>query len=127
MLFPLVGKEFMPKLEDGNFRIRATLPTSIPLEQSSKYVGRMRDIVRAHPEVVSVVSQVGRPDDGTDVSGFNNVELFALLRPFGEWKGGLTKDKLTDVLSGELSEAFPGVVFNFSQTIADNLEEAVGA
>jgi heavy metal efflux system protein len=125
ILFPMVGKEFMPKLEEGNFWIRATLPTSISLEQSSKYVGRMREIVRAHPEVVSVVSQVGRPDDGTDVSGFNNVELFAPLKPFGDWKGGLTKDKLTDVLSGELSEAFPGVVFNFSQAIADNLEEAV--
>ncbi len=124
-LFPLVGKEFMPKLEEGNFWIRATLPTSISLEQSVRYVGRMRDIVRAHPEVVSVVSQVGRPDDGTDVSGFNNVELFAPLRPFGDWKGGLTKDRLTEILSGELAEAFPGVVFNFSQAIADNLEEAV--
>jgi cobalt-zinc-cadmium resistance protein CzcA len=125
LLFPLVGKEFMPKLEEGNFWIRATLPTSISLEQSSRYVGRMREIVRSHPEVISVVSQVGRPDDGTDVSGFNNVELFAPLRPFGEWKGGLTKERLTDVLAGELSEAFPGVVFNFSQAIADNLEEAV--
>jgi cobalt-zinc-cadmium resistance protein CzcA len=125
LLFTMVGKEFMPKLEEGNFWIRATLPTSISLEQSSKYVGRMRDIVRAHPEVVSVISQVGRPDDGTDVSGFNNVELFAPLKPFGEWKGSLTKERLTDILSGELAEAFPGVVFNFSQAIADNLEEAV--
>jgi cobalt-zinc-cadmium resistance protein CzcA len=81
--------------------------------------------VRAHSEVVSVISQVGRPDDGTDVSGFNNVELFAPLRPFGEWKRGLDKGKLTEILSGELAEAFPGVIFNFSQAIADNLEEAV--
>jgi cobalt-zinc-cadmium resistance protein CzcA len=125
LLFPLVGKEFMPKLEEGNFWIRATLPTSISLEKSAGYVGRMREIVRSHPEVISVVSQVGRPDDGTDVSGFNNVELFAPLKPFGEWKGGLTKERLTETLAGELSEAFPGVVFNFSQMIADNLEEAV--
>jgi cobalt-zinc-cadmium resistance protein CzcA len=81
--------------------------------------------VRAHPEVISVVSQVGRPDDGTDVSGFNNVELFAPLKPFGEWPRGLDKERLTEILSRELSEAFPGVVFNFSQAIADNLEEAV--
>ena len=124
-LFPLVGKEFMPKLEEGNFWIRATLPTSISLEQSATYVGRMREIVKSHPEVLSVVSQLGRPDDGTDVSGFNNVELFAPLKPFGEWPRGLTKDKLTDTLSKQLHQAFPGAVFNFSQMIADNLEEAV--
>lgn len=124
-LFPLVGKEFMPKLEEGNFWIRATLPTSISLEQSARYVGRMRDIVRSHPEVVSVVSQLGRPDDGTDVSGFNNVELFAPLKPFDKWPRSLDKPKLTEILSRELRDAFPGVVFNFSQMIADNLEEAI--
>ncbi len=124
-LFHFVGAEFMPKLEEGNFWIRATLPTSVSLEQSTKYVGRMRGIVKAHPEVAAVVSQLGRPDDGTDVSGFNNIELFAPLKPFDEWKHGLTKEGLTRTLSRELSDAFPGVVFNFSQMIGDNVEEAL--
>src|SRR5208282_3900072 len=105
-----------------------------------KYVGRIRSILlgcptdpaktcdgahRSHPEVLTVVSQLGRPDDGTDVSGFYNIELFAPLAPFDEWPRGVTKDKLTDDLNKELSEAFPGVVFNFSQMISDNVEEAV--
>ena len=72
-----------------------------------------------------MISQLGRPDDGTDVSGFYNIELFAPLRPFEEWPKGLTKDKLTDELSKELGESFPGVVFNFSQMISDNVEEAL--
>jgi cobalt-zinc-cadmium resistance protein CzcA len=139
-LFPALGREFMPKLEEGNFWIRATFPTSISLDQSAKYVGRIRSILRGcskdpsvpcddahrkHPEVVTVVSQLGRPDDGTDVSGFYNIELFAPLKPFDEWRRGLTKDRLTEELSAELSEAFPGVIFNFSQMISDNVEEAV--
>jgi cobalt-zinc-cadmium resistance protein CzcA len=124
-LFPLLGGEFMPKLEEGNLWIRATLPMSVSLEQSSQYVGRMRGIVRAHPEVTTVVSQLGRPDDGTDVSGFFNVEIFAPLAPLQTWKRGMTKDKLTDELSRELESAFPGVIFNFSQMISDNVEEAL--
>jgi cobalt-zinc-cadmium resistance protein CzcA len=137
--YPFLGSEFMPKLEEGNFWIRATLPTSISLEQSAKYVGRMRAILRGcpdgpepctpdkvrNPEVLTVISQLGRPDDGTDVAGFQNIELFAPLKPFSEWKSGLTKEKLTERLSRELSAAFPGVVFNFSQMISDNVEEAV--
>ena len=137
-LFQALGGEFMPKLEEGNLWIRATLPTSVSLEQSSKYVGRMRAILRGcpaqgdctedtrrHGEVLTVISQLGRPDDGTDVAGFQNIELFAPLRPFGEWKKGVTKESLTDELSKELDEAFPGVVFNFSQMISDNVEEAM--
>jgi cobalt-zinc-cadmium resistance protein CzcA len=135
-----LGAEFMPKLEEGNLWIRATLPTSISLEQSASYVGQMRDILRgcpkdkatpcteqsrAHPEVLTVVSQLGRPDDGTDVSGFSNIELFAPLRPFDEWPRGMTKDKLTEELSAELSAALPGVSFGFSQMISDNVEEAM--
>ena len=101
-LFPLLGGEFMPKLEEGNFWIRATLPMSISLEQSAKYVGACAhpprlprgrevpctDATRKHPEVVTVVSQLGRPDDGTDVAGFYNIELFAPLKPFDEWPRG---------------------------------------
>src|SRR5215472_3392190 len=125
LLFSLLGREFMPKLEEGNFWIRATLPTSVSMEQSSQYVGRMRDILRRHPEIETVVSQLGRPDDGTDVSGFYNIELFAPLKPFNTWPRGLTKEKLTEELSAELGHAFPGVVFGFSQMILDNVEEAV--
>jgi len=140
VLFPLLGREFMPHLEEGNFWIRATLPMSISLDQSAKYVGRMRRILRGcpedenqpcdeahrkYPEVETVVSQLGRPDDGTDVSGFYNIEFFAPLKPFDEWPRGLTKEKLTEQISAELENAFPGVVFNFSQYISDNVEEAI--
>jgi cobalt-zinc-cadmium resistance protein CzcA len=125
VLFPLLGGEFMPKLEEGNFWIRATLPMSISLDQSAKYVGRMRGILKGHPEVTTVVSQLGRPDDGTDPSGFYNIELFAPLKPFDEWPRGLTKEKLTEEVSKQLEEAFPGVVFGFSQYISDNVEEAL--
>ena len=124
-LFPLLGSEYMPKLEEGNFWIRATLPRSISLEESARHVGRMRAILRRHPEVLTVVSQLGRPDDGTDVAGFNNIELFAPLQPFDEWPRGLDKARLTDTLSEELAQAFPGVVFNFSQYLSDNVEEAI--
>ena len=140
VLFPLLGGEFMPKLEEGNFWIRATLPMSINLDQSAKYVGKMRSILRGcpidpktectdqnrkHPEVLTVISQLGRPDDGTDVSGFYNIEMFAPLEQFDKWPRGVTKEKLTDELSKELTTAFPGVVFNFSQYINDNVEEAL--
>jgi cobalt-zinc-cadmium resistance protein CzcA len=138
-----LGREFMPKLEEGNFWIRASLPMSISLEQSAKYVGRMRAVIlgcpsgtdeaishcdldhRSRPEITSVVSQLGRPDDGTDVSGFYNIELFAPLRPQKEWPHGVTKESMTSSLSKELQEAFPGVIFNFSQMISDNVEEAM--
>ena len=140
LLFPLLGREFMPKLEEGNFWIRATLPMSVSLDESAKYVGRMRSILRGcpedasvpcddahrrHKEVETVVSQLGRPDDGTDVTGFYNIEFFAPLKSFDEWPRGLTKEKLTEEISGELRSAFPGVVFNFSQYISDNVEEAI--
>jgi cobalt-zinc-cadmium resistance protein CzcA len=135
-----LGREFMPKLEEGNFWIRATLPISISLEQSARYVGRMRAIVRgcptdegatctkeqqSRPEVQTVISQLGRPDDGTDVSGFYNIELLAPLRPTKEWRPGLTKELMTQEIQKELANAFPGVVFNFSQVISDNVEEAM--
>ncbi len=125
LLFPLLGRDFMPKLEEGNFWIRATLPMSISMDQSAQYTARMRSILRSHPEVISVVSQLGRPDDGTDVTGFFNIEFFAPLKPFDEWPRGLTKQKLTNTVQGEMQAAFPGVIFNFSQYISDNVEEAL--
>jgi cobalt-zinc-cadmium resistance protein CzcA len=139
LLFPFLGGELMQTLEEGNFWIRATLPTSISLEESSGYVTRMRNVVRGcpaeaptcsgrsrkYPEIETVVSQVGRPDDGTDVAGFYNIELFAPLLPVGKWRAGLTKESLTQAIANELHERFPGVVFNFSQMISDNVEEAL--
>ena len=79
----------------------------------------------AAPEITTVVSQLGRPDDGTDVSGFYNIELFAPLSPSKEWPRGVSKESMTEDLSRELGEAFPGVIFNFSQMISDNVEEAM--
>ncbi len=125
VLFQVIGREFMPKLEEGNLWIRATLVNSVSLQVSSRYVGRMRQVIRSHPEVRTVVSQLGRPDDGTDVSGFHNIEFFAPLKPFGEWPRGRTKDSLVAELQQELRSQFPGVIFNFSQYISDNVEEAL--
>ncbi len=124
-LFPALGREYMPKLEEGNFWIRATLPKSVTLEESARLAPRMRAVLRRHPEVETVVSQLGRPDDGTDVAGYDNVELFAPLTPYEGWPHGLTKAKLTEELQKELGVDFPGVVFNFSQYLSDNVEEAI--
>ncbi len=119
-----LGTEFLPHLEEGNFWIRATLPGSISLEEGDSYVNRMRQVIKSYPEVETVVSQHGRPDDGTDATGFFNSEFFVPLKPFGTWPGHITKEELTEQLSGELERRFPGVEFNFSQTIEDNVEEA---
>jgi cobalt-zinc-cadmium resistance protein CzcA len=119
-----LGLEFLPKLEEGNFWIRATMPTSISLEEGNGYVNRMRHIIGAYPEVQTVVSQHGRPDDGTDATGFFNAEFFVPLKPFDTWPAGLDKDKLTEQMTEALTQQFPGVDFNFSQYIEDNVEEA---
>jgi heavy metal efflux system protein len=120
-----LGLEFLPHLEEGNLWIRATMPTSISLDEGNAAVNRMRMAIKAFPEVQTVVSQQGRPDDGTDATGFFNAEFFAPLRPADEWRRGLSKDKLIEEINAELEENFPGVSFNFSQYIQDNVEEAV--
>jgi len=119
-----LGLEFLPKLEEGNFWIRATMPTSISLDGGNAYVDRMRNIIKSYPEVVTVVSQHGRPDDGTDATGFFNAEFFVPLKPFDTWPAGMDKDKLTAEMTAKLNAEFPGVDFNFSQYIEDNVEEA---
>ena len=119
-----LGLEFLPKLEEGNFWIRATLPTSISIEEGNGYVNRMRHVIGSYPEVQTVVSQHGRPDDGTDATGFFNAEFFVPLKPFDTWPAGMDKDKLTEKMTEALTEQFPGVDFNFSQYIEDNVEEA---
>jgi cobalt-zinc-cadmium resistance protein CzcA len=125
VLFPFLGRDFMPKLEEGNLWIRSTFPVSISLNDSIKYSNRMRGILASYPELMSVVSEIGRPDDGTDVTGLSNVEFFCPLKPFDEWPRGLNKEKLTEQVRSKLEETFPGVTFNFSQYISDNVEEAV--
>jgi heavy metal efflux system protein len=119
-----LGLEFLPKLEEGNLWVRATFPQSVSLEDSDTYVNRMRVLMSKYPEVQSVVSQHGRPDDGTDATGFFNAEFFVPLKPFDSWPKGLDKDKLTENMTNELEQEFPGVNFNFSQYIQDNVEEA---
>ena len=119
-----LGLEFLPKLEEGNLWIRATFPQSISLEESDGYVNRMRVLMAKYPEVQSVVSQHGRPDDGTDATGFFNAEFFVPLKSFDSWPSGVDKDKLTQDMTDALQQQFPGVDFNFSQYIQDNVEEA---
>jgi heavy metal efflux system protein len=119
-----LGLEFLPKLEEGNFWVRATLPSSISIEEGNGYVNQMRALIASYPEVATVVSQHGRPDDGTDATGFFNAEFFVPLKPFESWPHGLTKDKLTEQMTAALEQQFPGVEFNFSQYIEDNVEEA---
>ena len=120
-----LGVEFMPKLEEGNLWIRGTLPATISLEEGNGYANRMRKLVQMFPEVDSVVSQQGRPDDGTDATGFFNVELFAPLKPAAQWRPGLDKDALTNEIQKALEDEFPGVEFNFSQYLQDNVAEQV--
>lgn len=120
-----LGLEFLPKLEEGNLWIRATLPPTISLEAGNSYVNEMRKVIRARPEVESVVSQHGRPDDGTDAAGLFNAEFFAPLKPVSQWPGTHDKDQVTSELLAELQKKFPGVEFNFSQYLQDNVAEAV--
>jgi cobalt-zinc-cadmium resistance protein CzcA len=119
-----LGLEFLPKLEEGNFWIRATMPPSISLQEGNGHVNRMRRVLKDFPETETVVSQHGRPDDGTDATGFFNAEFFVPLKPEDTWPRGVNKDKLTEQMTQALQGQFPGVEFNFSQYIEDNVEEA---
>ena len=120
-----LGSEFLPHLEEGNFWIRASMPITLSLQDGEAAARKMREILLRHAEVITVVSQHGRPDDGSDAAPFSNVELFAPLKPFDEWPRGLSKEKLTDEIQAEFQNELPGVVFNFSQYIQDNIEEGI--
>lgn len=122
--FQSLGLEFLPKLEEGNLWVRATMPTSLSLQAGDDHVNGIRNIMKSRPEVETVVSQHGRPDDGTDATGFFNAEFFVPLKPFDTWPAGEDKEKLVEELTDELQAAYPGVEFNFSQYIQDNVEEA---
>src|SRR5271157_142799 len=118
-----LGTEFLPALEEGNLWIRLTMPPSISLEAAMPTVTRMREILLSRPEVITVVSQHGRPDDGSDPAGFFNAEFFAPLKPFDQWSPGMTKEKLIKELQKALSDELIGVELNFSQYIQDNIQE----
>jgi heavy metal efflux system protein len=122
-MVPRLGSEFLPHLEEGNLWIRATMPPTISLEAGIPIVKRIREIIDSHPEVLTVVSQHGRPDDGSDAAGFNNAEFFAPLKPYDEWPRGFTKDDLIDQIQKQISTEFTGITMNFSQYIQDNVEE----
>ncbi|MCW1381889.1 CusA/CzcA family heavy metal efflux RND transporter [Novosphingobium sp. KCTC 2891] len=119
-----LGVEFLPHLEEGNMYIRASLPASISLEAGEPAARAIRRDIMQYPEVTSVLSAHGRPDDGTDATGFFNVEYFVPLKPFDDWPSGMTKEKLVAEMSKKLQDKYPGVDFSFSQIIEDNVEEA---
>ena len=124
LLVPLIGGEFMPHLDEGALWIRATMPYTISFEESRKIAPQVRAILRSLPEVTVVASEHGRPDDGTDPTGFFNVEFFVGLKPYREWKGAYrTKANLIEAVNEKL-QAFPGIIFNYTQPAEDAVDEA---
>ncbi|WP_143306380.1 efflux RND transporter permease subunit [Chitinophaga vietnamensis] len=121
--FRFLGTEFLPQLNEGALWVRATLPMSVSLDESVQAANRMRGILREFDEVKQVVSQTGRPDDGTDATGFYNIEFAVDLYPKDEWKRKETKEDIIARMQQRLA-IYPGVVLNFSQPIMDNVEEA---
>ncbi|RVU04697.1 efflux RND transporter permease subunit [Novosphingobium umbonatum] len=119
-----LGIEFLPHLEEGNLYIRASLPATISLEEGEATVNAVRRRIRSYPETTAVLSAHGRPDDGTDPTGFFNTEYFVPLKPQDEWPKGVDKEKLVNAMSKDLHQHFPGVEFDFSQIIEDNVSEA---
>src|SRR5580704_4896820 len=141
LLLPLLGREFMPALEEGNLWIRGTAPLNISLARHTQLSAQARSIMATYPEVESIVNQLGRPDDATDTDGYYNSEYFVPLRPEKDWPrvveesgwrrwifGGIrarTKDELVTELNDELDRKLPGITWNFSQNIRDNVLEAL--
>ncbi|GAB3511349.1 CusA/CzcA family heavy metal efflux RND transporter [Emticicia fontis] len=122
--FKFLGTEFLPELNEGSIYVRASMPMNISLEESVKQTQEMRAIFQTFPEVKQVISQTGRPNDGTDPTGFYNIEFLVDIYPKEEWKSKISKEELIDQMNKKLA-IFPGVLFNFSQPIMDNVEEAV--
>jgi cobalt-zinc-cadmium resistance protein CzcA len=122
--FKFLGTEFLPELNEGSIYVRASMPMNISLEESVKQTQEMRAIFQTFPEVKQVISQTGRPNDGTDPTGFYNIEFLVDIYPKEEWRSKITKEHLIDQMNKKLA-IFPGVLFNFSQPIMDNVEEAV--
>jgi heavy metal efflux system protein len=123
--YPRLGGEFLPKLEEGNIWARATMPLTISLDRGARLTTRMRRAFMSFPEVTTVVSQLGRPDDGTETTGFFNIEFSVDLKPKAEWPAGLDKPELIKQMDDKLQREFPGVSFGYSQNIQDNIDEAL--
>jgi cobalt-zinc-cadmium resistance protein CzcA len=124
LLIPRIGAEFMPQLDEGALWVRATMPYTISFDESAKIAPRVRDILHSFPEVTTVASELGRPDDGTDPTGFFNVEFYVGLHPYSQWTGAYrTKAGLIEAINKKL-EAFPGITFNYTQPAEDAVDEA---
>ena len=123
MSLKLIGTEFMPKLDEGNIWLTITLPTPVSLTTTKEFERKVRDKLETFSEVKMVVTQLGRPEDGTDPKGFNNLEILIDLNPKDTWRYK-KKDQLVQAIDKELS-IFPGILSNFSQVIQDNVEEAI--
>jgi cobalt-zinc-cadmium resistance protein CzcA len=123
-LLPGLGAEFMPELEEGNLWIRALMPRTVSLQEAARMAPRLREEIASIPEVRGVMSHVGRPDDGTDVTSFFNLEFNVPLKPMEQWREGMTREKIQDELT-EKFKKYPGLDFSFSQLIRDNVEEAL--
>jgi cobalt-zinc-cadmium resistance protein CzcA len=124
LLIPRIGAEFMPHLDEGALWVRATMPYTISLDESAKIAPQVRSILASFPEVTTVASELGRPDDGTDATGFFNVEFYVGLKPYSQWRGPYrTKAQLIKAIDKRL-EGFPGVIFNYTQPAEDAVDEA---
>jgi heavy metal efflux system protein len=128
LLVPAIGGEFMPHLDEGAIWVRATMPYTISFEEASAFAPKIRDLLKEYPQVTIVASELARPDDGTDPTGFFNCEFYVGLLPYGDasWKTGSIHDKkeLTEAINKRL-ESFPGVIFNFTQPAEDAVDEAL--
>jgi heavy metal efflux system protein len=120
-----LGGEFLPTLEEGNLWIRASMPPTISLEAGEPTVTKIREMLLRYPEVITVTSQQGRPDDGSDAAGFYNAEFFVPLKPADQWPPNVTKESLIDDMQAAFSKEFVGIDFNFSQYIQDNVDEGL--
>jgi heavy metal efflux system protein len=127
VLVPFIGGEFMPHLDEGALWVRATMPYTISFEEASAIAPQIRDILKSYPQVTVVASELGRPDDGTDSTGFFNCEFYVGLQPYSDksWKGDNdTKEKLIESINKKLI-AFPGIIFNYTQPAEDAVDEAL--
>ena len=124
MSFKLLGTEFLPPLNEGSLWVEAELPMSSSLQETVKTVHELRNIIRSFPEVQSVISQTGRSNDGTDPSGFYYMQSLVTLYPREQWKRKISMDDLIDQIDKRLKQ-YPGIVYNYSQPIRDNVEESV--
>jgi heavy metal efflux system protein len=124
LLIPRIGAEFMPQLDEGALWVRATMPYTISFDESARIAPKVRDILKSFPEVTTVASELGRPDDGTDPTGFFNVEFYVGLKPYSTWKGSYrSKAELIEAINQKLA-AFPGITFNYTQPAEDAVDEA---